>query len=613
MSQHHGAKRRKLLTRDKFYYVPILKTLKQLLEIQSIHNELLRTRQNNGNLLRDISDGIVFKNHNLFIANPQGLQIIAFYDEVETCNPLGSAAGKFKLGCIFFTLGNISPLFRSSLKSIFLVAVAKSSTIKVNGIDVILKPFLKDLKTLYNEGIVVKYAGTDEIWKGALLAFLADNLAAHELGGFKQSFSFARHFCRSCFANKTMTQSYFCEQSFTLRDAVSHQSQCSQLNGVNGHELSVEYGINRPSSLDTLPNFSVVENLPHDIMHDLLEGALPHELKLLLQHCMSMSYFNLSTLNERLAAFDIGYSEVKDKPALFGSDSKCKQTASQMWLLVSIFPLLIGDLIHRSSDNWACFLKLVKICEICTSPVISTDTATYLELLIEEHHEMFKLLYSSDAFIPKMHFMVHFGSQILKFGPLLQTWTMRHEAKLRIIKRAARLSNYKNVCQSVAKRHQKLLCYYIETNSLLKMEYKKGVSTRVVITSFPNRVQNLLQQQYDLVQNTCWSSLSFVTHNGITYKPDVFVMLSYDELDPKFAKVHAILTSERVEILFVLDIVNTDYYDGHFMAYSISENPSMFTLRTLTTLQYNSIFHARRTFARDNKVFINFKNHFEKI
>ena len=32
------------------------------------------------------------------------------------------------------------------------------------------------------------------MWRGALIAFLADNLAAHEIGGFKESFSFAGSF-----------------------------------------------------------------------------------------------------------------------------------------------------------------------------------------------------------------------------------------------------------------------------------------------------------------------------------------------------------------------------------------------------------------------------------
>ena len=115
----------------------------------------------------------------------------------------------------------------------------------------------------------------DEIWKGALLAFLADNLAAHELGGFKESFSFARKFCRSCLTDKEQSQGHFREDQFILRNQKSHEQQCSRLSDPDGANVSVEYGINRRSSLDSLPNFSVVENMPHDIMHDLFEGAVP--------------------------------------------------------------------------------------------------------------------------------------------------------------------------------------------------------------------------------------------------------------------------------------------------------------------------------------------------
>lgn len=184
-----------MLTRDTFYYVPLLSTLKQILQVQSVRREILRSTDHSDNLMYDLSDGCMFKKHAFFKANPNGLQVVAYYDEVETCNPLGSSSGKFKLGCVFFTLGNIRPMHRSGLKAIFLLVVAKSSTIKVNGIDCILKPFLDDLKTLYNTGITIQFGGKDEVWKGALLAFLADNLASHELGGFKESFSFARRFC----------------------------------------------------------------------------------------------------------------------------------------------------------------------------------------------------------------------------------------------------------------------------------------------------------------------------------------------------------------------------------------------------------------------------------
>ena len=418
-----------------------------------------------------MSNGYVFKKNPYFKANPSALQIVAYYDEVETCNPLGSSSGKHKLGCVFFTLGNIRPMYRSGLKDIFLLVVAKSSTIKTNGIDSILKPFLDDLKILYDTGVTIHYNGKDENWKGTLLAFLADNLASHEIGGFKESFSFARKFCRSCLTDKEMSQEHFLENHFVIRTPQSHASQCSRLEGPDRLSVSVEYGINRRSSLESLPHFSVIDGMPHDIMHDLYEGVIPYELKLLIQHCITKSYFQLETLNHRHKAFDFGYSEIGDRPASIDNEYKLRQTASQMWLLARVFPLLVGDLVPRDDSNWECYLKLLKICEICAAPVLSEDSAAFLELLIEEHHIQFKGLYSV-SIIPKMHFMVHFSRQILNYGPLIHTWTMRYEAKLRVIKRAARVSNFKNVCQTVAKQHQHLLCFYIHSNKLLNKSVK---------------------------------------------------------------------------------------------------------------------------------------------
>ena len=80
-------------------------------------------------LLRDMSDGSVYKDHPIFSQNHSALQFIAYYDEIELCNPLGSPTKVHKLGCIFFTLGNIPAKFRSQLKCIFLVKLASAPTI----------------------------------------------------------------------------------------------------------------------------------------------------------------------------------------------------------------------------------------------------------------------------------------------------------------------------------------------------------------------------------------------------------------------------------------------------------------------------------------------------
>lgn len=90
----------------------------------------------------------------------------------------------------------------------------------------------------------------DEVWKGALLAFLADNLAADELGGFKESFSFAHRFRRSCMATNDVSQTNFRESEFTLRDPLSHTHIIVHFWMVLSVKSSIEYGVNRRSLLD---------------------------------------------------------------------------------------------------------------------------------------------------------------------------------------------------------------------------------------------------------------------------------------------------------------------------------------------------------------------------
>ena len=72
---------------------------------------------------------MMFKSHPLFSTEKTVLQIIGYYDEVEVVNPIGSYVSKHKLGCLFFTLRNIQPKHRSTLKAINLVGVGKHEDI----------------------------------------------------------------------------------------------------------------------------------------------------------------------------------------------------------------------------------------------------------------------------------------------------------------------------------------------------------------------------------------------------------------------------------------------------------------------------------------------------
>ena len=79
---------------------------------------------------------------------------------------------------------------------------------------------------------------------------------------------------------------------------------------------SVTYGVNQRSTLNDLFGFHVADGqLSQDIMHILLEGVLPYELKLMLNDFINVKqYLDLEFLNDRVFCFTYSPEEAKDKP-----------------------------------------------------------------------------------------------------------------------------------------------------------------------------------------------------------------------------------------------------------------------------------------------------------
>jgi hypothetical protein len=65
-----------------------------------------------------------------------------------TADPPAVISRPVLLGAFYYTLGNIRPLYRSSLKAIQLLCLCKSAMIKKYGIDEVLQPFIVDLQKL---------------------------------------------------------------------------------------------------------------------------------------------------------------------------------------------------------------------------------------------------------------------------------------------------------------------------------------------------------------------------------------------------------------------------------------------------------------------------------
>ncbi|XP_028418114.1 uncharacterized protein LOC114543241 [Dendronephthya gigantea] len=316
---------------DEAYYIPLLDSLQQLLNDEFILEEIKNPHVSIDGLMRDYCDGYQFKMHPLFSVKPTALQIMLYYDDLETCNPLGSRATIHKLGAFYYTLGNINPLNRSSMKAIQLLCLCKTSNIKQYGINAVLGPFMADLKKLEQDtGHPFTVQGTEQNFCGSIVYTSADNLGAQQLGGFKESCS-AHRPCRYCLATAEEMKSKFHEKDFVLRTKEDYKDQINQVE-TYGEHFSKTYGLNRRSILNESDYYHVIGGLPPDIMHDILEGVLQYETKEMLKHYIKVErYLTLEILNDRIAKYDFGYYNDSNRPSpiteqkLSSNDNNLKQ------------------------------------------------------------------------------------------------------------------------------------------------------------------------------------------------------------------------------------------------------------------------------------------------
>lgn len=82
-----------------------------------------------------------------------------------------------------------------------------------------------------------------------------------------------------------------------------------------------------------------------------------------------------------------------------------------MWNLAINLPVMISHKIPIDDDNWEESVRL------CTSRVATTAHAGILAALIHDHHHQFARCYPGESITPKLHYMVHFALQIIRYIP----------------------------------------------------------------------------------------------------------------------------------------------------------------------------------------------------
>ena len=109
--------------------------------------------------------------------------------------------------------------------------------------------------------------------------------------------------------------SQYRESDFLLRSPSNYDYHCSLLSGALFEADSVTYSINYESALNKIEDFHVCNGqLPQDIMHVLLEGAIPYTMKATLQSFITVKrYITLYDVNQRIQHFKYSKAEARSK------------------------------------------------------------------------------------------------------------------------------------------------------------------------------------------------------------------------------------------------------------------------------------------------------------
>lgn len=554
-----------------YQYVSVGSVIRQFVQCRNVFEHLISTEVVESGTLYTFQDGSVYKRQMstvLHSKNVKVLHILLYMDEVEIANPIGPARGVHKLLAVYYTVLNVHPKYRSQLKFLHLAILAKYADVQRYGLETVLGPLLDELKELQEIGINVHIGQNEVCFKVFVLACCGDNLSMNRLGGFTCSFS-RGSVCRFCMAQHANLASLTREELCHIRTQQLHDSHLTaiHLNPVLYKRL---YGVNEPSPMSCLPNFDVTTQLPPDIMHDIFEGACSVVIKHVLKGLFQENVLVPSDLS-KVGTFCYGRNDRPNKPpqlteAFLQSNAPLKGTASQKWCLFRLLPQIFASKVPEGNKDWEVYLLFREVTDLLLSDQLPSDSLVYIEMKIQEFLRSFIDRYPTVRIIPKLHYLVHYPRMISFFGPLKQMWCMRFEAKHQYFKNvASKTKNYRNICKTLAERHQVLQGYEFAEVVLDQGHTMTGLKP-VQRSDLPPCIEERLPP------GSTWQAKS-VTMQHITYHVgDVLVMAKGD--DPQFAQIAAIFSGQS-EVLFLLNPMELVEFRRHRYAFRVSKGSAV--------------------------------------
>lgn len=554
------------------YMMPIEYQMKTFLELPGVFSSVLNYQNkliNDKSLtMNNIVQGSIWKNNKMF---KEGivLPLLIYFDDFEIGNSLGSHAGYYKMGAIYYTIATIPPEYASRLENIFTALLFHSSDrLDEFGNIRLLEPLIEKLKCLETKGITLRN-GVNIKFNVSLI--IGDNLGVNSILGFTESFS-STYYCRLCLGTKESLKTQTTEDPKLIRDE----------NDYENHYTNKLFGIKEECIWNSLSNFHVYKNITCDVMHDMFEGVLRYDMASIIYLLIKEGFSSLDSLNSKIkfAIYDPFETNIPPNIKLDNlKKGKIVMSSSEMFCLLRNFRFYVGNEVPENHEGWLLYLKILEITEIIMSSSITNDLLILLDTLISEHHEMYLRLLKMDL-KPKHHFMVHYSRIIRTAGPPRFFSSIRFEAKHKEYK--ANVVNRKNIPMSLSIRNQLKFCHRV----LSEVGLNDIINVGSIFSETFHNTDEL--KNYEYMQDNYYLS-SWLERNGIKYIVGSIICSNLEEDMPHFLQIKYILVNKEIagNSYFLCKNFVAVSFNSHYHAYEI-DSQEILTLVPLE--EFNGVF-----------------------
>ena len=575
-------------TGHTFMYVPMLQMIQELFKNTDILSKITESDTECRPFV-SYRDGSYFKENELLSTEDLTLEIQLYADGLELANPLGTSRKIHKVCAVYWVLANVPPKYRSTLHNIQLGMLVKENDIKKYGYEVVLAPLLRDVRTLEQDGVFIESLG--QSIKGTIFCVSADNLGAHGLGGFVESFSGA-YVCRFCLATNDEFQKHEVKEGhFIERTKGSHDLHVQHV--VGSDDTSNHFGVKGDCALrKSLQYFHPITGFPPDILHDLLEGVVPVELSLCIKELIKLKYFTLEYLNEKISSFPYQHTDKVDRPQpipkTFITRGTIGGNGHENATVLRLLPLFVGNRVPDNDGAWSVLMDLKEVVELALCQSFTNDSLAYLQRKISDHRQTLQEVFPEFKLRPKHHYLEHYPALVRCFGPLVHVWTMRFEGKHRFFKKVVHdTMNFKNVLKTMATRHQNMIAYHLSSPSFFRPKVQTSRVDSVLVSTLPQVAQAHIRQH--TASDTVYSTPK-VTIDGIDYTSEMFLSVGHSGGLSKFSKIAQIYLVNQNVTFLCCDFET--YYLEHLRSYELSATWSSQSVYVLSDLNDNVTFSA---------------------